>query len=207
MASDSLPVLVDPTVSRRKLQREIDAWRRNEADYRARGWILLRHEDLVVEVSFARAVQLGGAQLPLLVPTVRFSFQNYDLWPPSLTFIDFFSGAATDCPLPNAWLATTEGPRNILLRNPDGKQFLCLEGTREFHTHPQHTGEHWALCRSRGMGSLAVLCERVWEAITQTVGGLGFTPVVVQKPPQQVLEITPQMIAALQQLAGGPGQA
>lgn len=194
-------VLVDPEISRAKLQREVDAWRANEADYRGRGWLLVRHDDLTVELAFLGRIPLGAAQVPIILPTIRLEYENYDLWPPSMTFIDIFTGDSGDPQLSQAFLVTETGPRNILLRNADGKAFLCVPGTREFHDHPQHTGEPWALFRSRKMGALAVVAERVWQSMTQTIQGIGFQPILGQGlPPQvvQVQQLPPEIQALLQ---------
>jgi Predicted metal binding domain len=207
-AAEATATLVDPAISRRKLERELDAWHESEQEYRSKGWLIVRHDDLVVEVAFAKKLQLGSMGLPLLVPTVRFDYANYDLWPPSLTFIDFFSGEPSPAPLPNAWLPTPQGAQNILLNYPNGKPFLCVRGTREFHDHPQHTGEPWALYRSQGAGALVVLCDLIATTITATVGGLGMAPVLVQQPPQQQIELAlpPEIQAALMQAAQAQGQ-
>lgn len=196
-------VLVEPEISRQKLQREVDAWRSNEADYRARGWLLLRHDVLTVELAFLGRIPLGNAQVPIVLPTIRLEYENYDLWPPSMTFIDVFTGDAAEPLLLNAFLMTDSGPRNILLRNADGKAFLCVPGTREFHDHPQHSGEPWALFRARKMGALAVIAERVSESMTNTIKGVGIQPVLVQPMPQQVVEmqLPPEIQQALLQAA------
>lgn len=180
MASEQL-VLVEPEISRTKLGREIAAWRSNEAEYRARGWLLLAHDDLTVELGFLGRIPLGNAQVPILLPAIRLDYENYDLWPPSLTFIDVCTREPADPQLPQALIVGDAGPRNILLRNGDRKVFLCVPGTREFHDHPQHSGEPWPLFRSRKMGSLAVIAERIWQSMTQTIQGLAMQPVLMQQ--------------------------
>jgi hypothetical protein len=205
--ASGVPVLVDTEISRRKLEREIAAWRSNEKEYRARGWLLLAHDDLKVELGFLGRIPLGNGQAPILLPTVRLDYDNYDLWPPSLTFIDVFSRDAADPPLPQALIIGDAGPRNILLRNGEGKAFLCVPGTREFHDHPQHSGEPWALFRSRKMGSLAVIAERVWQSMTQTIQGIALQPALLQQlqiqlPAQQIPpEILQQMLGQAQNAA------
>jgi hypothetical protein len=91
------------SVSRAKLKRELDAWQRNAVDYRRRGMVILRADDLVVEVAFFGLLPIGSAQLPVVAPTIRLEFDNYDLWPPSVQFID--SSAAPrllrPCPRPS----------------------------------------------------------------------------------------------------------
>jgi hypothetical protein len=201
------PVLVDPEISRAKLAREVAAWRSNETEYRERGWLLLAHEDLTVELGFLGRIALGNAQVPIVLPAIRLDYDNYDLWPPSLTFIDVFTREAADPLLSQALIIGDAGPRNILLRNGEGKWFMCVPGTREFHDHPQHSGEPWPLFRSRKMGSPAVLAERVWQSMTRTIQGVGLQPVLMQQlqiqvPAQQIPpEILQQMLGQAQSAA------
>ena len=49
-------VVVDPGVTRRKFERELELWSENEEAYRRRGWILLGQHDLEVAPAF-RAVR------------------------------------------------------------------------------------------------------------------------------------------------------
>jgi hypothetical protein len=167
------PQLVDPAVSQAKLKRELGAWARNESEYRRQGWILLSAEGLEVEVAFASLIPMGGAAVPVVLPVIHLSYENYDLWPPSLTFIDLFSREPMQCLVDAAWVEAPDGsPRNVLITNADGKQFLCFPGTREYHEHPDHDGDVWELYRAGGHGSLAVICERVHSTIGALVGGV-----------------------------------
>jgi hypothetical protein len=166
------PLLVDPAVSSAKLARELAAWERNASDYRQRGMILLRSEGLEVEVAFVGLIPMGTTQLPLVAPTIRLSFENYDLWPPSLTFIDFFSGLPAPCPVPATVSAPDGSNQSVLIPGPDGKQFLCLRGTREYHEHDDHDGDLWALYRGQGYGTLAAISENVLATMTSTIAGV-----------------------------------
>lgn len=166
------PQLVDPATSRKKLRRELTVWREHEVDYRRRGWILLRTDDLVVEVAFLTLIPMGSTNIPVVAPTIRLEYDNYDLWPPSLTFIDIFSGRPSESPLDKAWVDGPDGPRNVLIRNPVGKQFICFPGTREFHEHPDHDGDSWELYRGSGHGRLAVICDRIHSSLTALVAGV-----------------------------------
>jgi hypothetical protein len=171
--------LVDPTISRAKLARELAQWETNLAA-RDRGWILLSHEEAgpTVEVAFLTriAISTGGGPLPVVACAIRLLYDNYDLWPPSLTFIDAVSRQPMR-PHVRAFLGTPEGPRDVLIdAHPlTGQPFLCLPGIREYHNHPQHTGDDWLLHRSTGSGSLVNVCERVWRLMSRNVVGLNFS--------------------------------
>lgn len=111
--------------------------------------------------------------LPTVVTTIKLDYSDYDFEPPSLTFIDLLSGQPT-MPHTRAILATEEGPRDVLInRHPlTGLPFLCFPGIREYHTHPQHSGDRWELHRQQGGGSLTTICDRVWRTMARNVLGL-----------------------------------
>jgi hypothetical protein len=169
-------VLVDPEISRRKLRRELALWQAN-SQHQERGWILLRYDEaaLVVEVAFLARLSLsvGSAPLPFVASAVRLCYDNYDVWPPSLTFIDALTRKPTMPPV-RAFMSTPEGPRDVLINShPDtGLPFLCVAGIREYHSHPQHTGDDWLLHRRLGEGSISTVCDRVWRYMARNIVGL-----------------------------------
>lgn len=203
------PLLVDPRVSRTKLARELEAWRRNEGDYRRKGWIMLRAslDELVVEVAFLALIPMGTSQIPVVVPAIRLDYVNYDLWPPSLTFIDVFSGQPASAPLPEAWLqAQDDQVRNVLMTNAAGKQFLCFPGTREYHEHPDHDGDVWPLYRNDRRGSVAVICDRVWSTMTSAVAGTQMQMQLVLVTPSPALPLVQAQESARQARAAYDAQ-
>ena len=168
-----VPVLVPREVSRAKLDAELTDWKSNVELYRRRGWLLLGANELEVDVAFVAQVAVGELTLPVITTTIRLNFDNYDLWPPSLTFIEPMTGLPA-LPVVNAPERDERGdPRNVLLGHPITKQpFLCLPGLREYHHHPQHSGDDWLLHRTSGQGRLAVICDRVWRRMARNVLGL-----------------------------------
>jgi hypothetical protein len=131
-------------------------------------------EVLVVELAFLTLIPMGSTQVPIVLPTVRLTYENYDLWPPSLSFIDVFSGLSCSAPLTEALIEGPDGqPRNVLMRDEAGRPFLCLRGTREYHAHPDHSGDLWALYRREKRGAIAVISERVHATMTSLVAGVG----------------------------------
>jgi hypothetical protein len=82
----------------------------------------------------------------------RFDLTDYDLRAPSIEFLDPW----TSSPIAFAELVrgqafeATRGLHPVIL-NPHpttGLPFLCLRGVREYHEHPQHSGDDWLLYRS-----------------------------------------------------------
>jgi Predicted metal binding domain len=172
------PVLVDPALSQAKLDRELAQWAEHADRYRARGWLLVGRNDLTVDIALVAEVALTSspAPLPIVTACIRLRYDNYDLWPPSLTFIDLLSGQPAP-PHVSAPVQTDDGPRNVLVSNhPDAHlPFLCIPGIREYHSHPQHSGDDWLLHRAQGAGRIVTICDRVWRFMARNVLGLRVT--------------------------------
>lgn len=175
------PVLVDPSLSEAKLARQLSDWEANRSVYEERGWLLLGHEELRVEVGFTARLPVGQFQDLVAVPlAARIGFENYDLWPPSVKLID---------PLTRRWLQlprvaaldfgnldATGVPTNLFVGGhpQTGHVFFCVPGVREYHNHPEHSGEDWLLYRGEGFGTLVQICELLWRTVARTVTGLNF---------------------------------
>jgi len=199
--------LVDPEVTKLKLDREIELWHENAELYRRRGWILLARRDNEVDVAFLARLTLGMQQVPLVVACVRFDFSNYDVWPPALEFIDPYTGEYT-APVVPAVIETEHGPRNLLIGNhPDtGRPFFCVPGVRQYHTHPQHSGDSWLLHRPGREGALVTLCDRIWQAMVVNFVGLQLTlttlPPAAGQPAELRLQLVSGNVQVLEQAAG-----
>lgn len=170
-----MPHLVPVEISRAKLDRELEHWERQPELLKERGWILLQRSGLELDVAFAARVQLSSspAPLPILAACIRLNYEDYDLVPPSLTFIDLFGGAPI---MPHVRAIVADSKDLLVNGHPHTKlPFLCVPGTREYHSHPQHTGDSWLLHRERKAGSPIVLCDLVWRAMVRNVFGFRLT--------------------------------
>lgn len=87
-AESSPERLVDPAVSQAKFSREIRAYRAREAEYRARGWLLIRAEFPEVFVLMAAP----HIQQTPIIYGLLLDFRDYDLIAPSLRFVNPFTG-------------------------------------------------------------------------------------------------------------------
>jgi hypothetical protein len=175
------PVLVDPAVSAAKLERQLDDWKSNADQYAERGWQILDQSGLEVDIAFATRLPVGPMNDLVAIPlAVRFDFHNYDVWAPSVRIID---------PLNRCWLqiprvraidfksSTVAGaPLDLFVHgHPEsGHVFLCKAGTREYHTHFEHSGNDWLLYRDQGYGTLARLCDLLWRTAVRSITGLNF---------------------------------
>jgi len=112
---------------------------------------------------------------------VRLDLTDFDQRPPGVSFRDPF----TWDPLPFAQLPPGhyfDGLGNALpvvrdVHPHTRAPFLCMRGTREYHEHPQHTGDDWALYRSdyglfTVLSSLWRICiEHVRPSVTVSLNG------------------------------------
>lgn len=186
-------IVVDLEVTRLKFERELELWRENEDTYRRRGWILLAENDLAVEIGFLGRLSIGGGPIPAMTACVRIDFTNFDLEPPSVEFIDPFTGEYASPPV-QALVDTEEGPRDLVVHShPDtNRPFFCVPGIRQYHDHPQHSGDSWLLHRETHEGSLATICDRIWRAMVRNLLGVN---IQVQTLPGQ-LQIQTRLVNA-----------
>lgn len=202
--------LVNPAVTARKLERELASWHEQPEVYRQRGWVLLAQRGVEIEVGFLARVPLGPQVLHAMTACVRFDFTDYDLRPPSVEFIDPVTGDY-QAPIVPAIVPTDEGPRNVLISShPDtNRPFFCVPGTRQYHDHPQHSGDSWLLHRDTGEGTLATLCDRVWRAMARSVIGLRVgmmtLPLETGQPLQAEFQVITGDVDALRSAIDGAG--
>jgi hypothetical protein len=173
------PVLVDPAISAAKLARQLTDWEANSEIYRERGWSLLDSGELHVEIAFNARLPIGPLNDLVATPlAVRIGYENYDVWAPSIRVID---------PITRRWLGVPRlraldfgnadpsgNPLDLFVDgHPEtGRVFLCKPGVREYHSHPEHSGDDWLLYRGRGFGTLGQLCEVLWRLTARAVTGL-----------------------------------
>jgi hypothetical protein len=166
-------IVVDPEVTRRKFERELELWREQDEAYRRRGWLMLARNDLSVDIGFVGRLPVGAQSIPAMSACVRIDFRNYDLEPPSVEFIDPMTGEYVS-PAVQALVGTAEDPRDLVVHShPDtNRPFFCVPGIREYHNHPQHSGDSWFLHRQSGEGRLATICDRIWRSMARNLIGI-----------------------------------
>ena len=195
---------VDPAVSRAKFDREVTDFRSIEADYRARGWFLVKAHWPVAVVVLAS----NKTSPPAIVTAVQFDYTNYDVEPPSVRLIDPFSGRLLlskelptrlvraipgqemPMPVPGAPKVQLNMAQDLMqAHSPDDLPFLCVAGVKEYHDHPGHSGDPWEIHRSAGEGRLVRLLEVISKYGLEPVKGFSVNLVpqvtfAVPEPPQ-----------------------
>jgi len=156
--------LVPRAVSRRKLHRELETWREHEALYRGRGMIVLGVQDLWVELLVMRL--MANSRVSVASVCVGLDYTNYDLEPPSLTFLNPVTRLPDDPPFPPFQEVAGQGRNLVPGKHPEtGRPFLCLPGVFEYHSHPEHNDGSWlSQYRQEGSGRLAMIADFLWKS-------------------------------------------
>ena len=195
---------VDPAVSRAKFEREIGDYGSMEADYRARGWFLVKAEWPLAVVVLASK----KTSPPAIVTAVQFDYTNYDVEAPSVRLVDPFSGTpllskelptrlprmipGPELPIPGPGGAKAQlntAQELMQAHSPEDLPFLCVPGVKEYHDHPGHSGDPWELHRSRGEGRLVHLLQVISKYGLEPVKGFNVNLVpqvnfAVSEPPR-----------------------
>lgn len=152
-------MVVAPAISRAKLERELNEFLALSDMYRRRGILLLEYQ--FPQVLFAMVAP--NAKPTMLVPFgVLLDFTDYDLKPPSVKLVN----PLTKVPLKRSEIHTAF-PRHrpgkqlegFLQAFEDERPFICLQGVREYHDNPAHSGDSWFLHRGSGAGKLVYLLD------------------------------------------------
>lgn len=165
---------VDPAVTHLKYDREVARLQEQRNELEKRGILLLastsfpyidllfvaRHPlRAVIPVTQQGALFLpAGARTAIEVPSLsasafkaHFDLSNYDLDPPALEFRDPWTDQPSQYGTMFRALQFDQHRKGQVVLLDDHplthKPFLCLRGIREYHEHPQHSGDEWLLYR------------------------------------------------------------
>ncbi len=119
----------------------------------------------------------------------RISLEDFDQVPPSVEFLDPWTWEPLkfETDLCRAKHVDENGKSwNVLLGDhPIRKRpFLCFRGIREYHEHPQHTGDDWMLYRCQS--GLFSTVQMIWKTCIQNAA-----PHLVMQPQGIQVQWTP----------------
>ena len=170
---------VDPEVTRKKFLAELDDFFENRQDLRRQGVFLLEHSDISVSLMFA----ISKIKPNPIAFAVNIDYTNWDVEPPSIKFIDPFSGnvlkrkeilinfyqvQAGSIPGSNPNLL------DLLQGNGDSIPFFCIPGVREYHDHAWHSGDRWLAYRNSEEGKLMTLIHQLYNHSIAQASQLSF---------------------------------
>lgn len=170
---------VDPAISRVKFDRELENFIRLKNHYLERGIFLLEAEFPNIDLAFIAP----KIKPRIVVFTARINFNNYDIEPPSVQFIDMLTKQPIKIDEMNTGMlrrVDVEVPKNypngsveiirestvqplIQSHSPHNIPFLCLPGVREYHNHPAHSNDPWLDHRGKKTeGTLGFILDQMY---------------------------------------------
>lgn len=116
----------------------------------AYGWILHDVTFPIIDVEFTRP-----GRLPL---RLRTDWSNFDEQPPSVTFLNSAGEPLMSLP------SNPTGVFNPGPHKDTGRPFICMAGSKEFHTHESHLNEPWEQYRHKPGYDIGGILMRIWNA-------------------------------------------
>lgn len=172
---------VDRQVAQAKFARELDILDAHEATLSGRGMWVRNRRFPFVDVMFTAQKPLrifdrkGGLVVPILGARsfgARFDLEDFDLTAPSVTFREPGDWRVMQPGGLAGYLEIAGEQKRVLLLHPIHKRlFLCVQGVREYHEHPDHTNDDWLSHRQEGALLRAV--ESVWTTCVDNVAPIG----------------------------------
>lgn len=155
---------VDVNVSRRKFDFELNQFLDLKESNRKRGIILLDASFPNIYLAFS-SIRLNPSPI---VFAVMINYDNYDLEPLSVQFINPFSYEPIKFSIHVGSqflrkISDNQQPQPLLQQNNGKPPFICIPGVREYHNHPGHTGDNWLLHRNRGEGTLGFIVDKLYD--------------------------------------------
>jgi hypothetical protein len=116
---------------------------------RMRGWIVFKVEYPIIDVAFK------GVNKDI---RIRMVCNDWNDLPPSIEFLtlsgDYLTTIRTD----------PKGVFNASQHPSTGRPFICMVGSREYHTHSSHVNDHWSNHNGKPGYDLGGILTQVWNA-------------------------------------------
>jgi len=113
-----------------------------------RGWHLFAKAFPVIDIGFKAADQVRMR--------IRMVCGQYNDEPPSIELLspegEFLQSVQQD----------PAGIFNSSVHPSTGRPFICMRGSREYHTHPSHTTDRWEVIRENY--TLGYVLTQIWRA-------------------------------------------
>ena len=115
-----------------------------------RGWVFHTIEFPTIDCAFTAP---GRSTLRL-----RFLCDNWNDLPPAISL--HAGDGQLLFSLPSGTSSVFNGARHPSTRRP----FVCMRGSREYHTHPSHVGDPWEQLKSNPSYTLGGILTQLWNA-------------------------------------------
>ena len=137
-----------PAVSRQLFQQDVAGWPADLAE--VRGWHLHSTTFPTLECTFT-----APGRTPI---RLRLDYSDWNDQPPSILLLDSSGQQLTTLPA-NPTGVFNSGPHPKL-----GRPFICMVGSREYHTHDSHLTDHWEQHRNKVVATPGGLLTQLWHA-------------------------------------------
>ncbi len=121
-----------------------------------RGWTFNSLEFPLVDCSFT-----APGRTPL---RLRLMCADWNELPPEIS-LHAVDGTPLTAPLTNP-----TGVFNGSLHPVANRQFICMRGAREYHTHPSHVGDPWENLRDHSSYTIGGILTQIWHAWLKGTG-------------------------------------
>lgn len=142
-------------LSRAAFERELAAIDARVA--KMRDWTIVEGSFPILDVIF------GHASVPI---RLRLECSNWDEQPPSIELLNVDGTYKTGPQLP----ADTSSVFNQGAHERTGRPFICMRGSREYHTHSSHVTDRWDNYRGKPGNDIGGLLYQLWRVWKRAVG-------------------------------------
>lgn len=118
--------------------------------FNSRGWNLYKIEYPIIDIGFTAEGRTGLR--------LKFECSNWNELPPSITLMTL-DGTILATLAPNPTNVFNTGHHQLT-----GRPFICMRGSREYHTHPGHINDLWENYRNQPGNDLGGLISQLWNA-------------------------------------------
>lgn len=115
-----------------------------------RGWVFHKLEYPTIDCEFREE---GRTTLRL-----QLQCDNWDEQPPSITLM------ASDGSLLASISSNPTSVFNFSAHPSTGRPFVCMRGSREYHTHPSHVNDPWDSIKRTDKYNLGGILTQLWHA-------------------------------------------
>jgi hypothetical protein len=112
-----------------------------------RSWTIFEKKSPVFDVGFASP---AGSRLRL-----RLTADSWNDLPPKIALLNWDGSPMSNKPGSNIF---HPGPHR-----DTGQAFICMRGSREYHTHESHVSDHWEPLRNLAEFRLGEIVTQIWN--------------------------------------------
>ena len=103
-------------------------------------------------------LEVGFRKQGVVAIRIRLRCDDWNDLPPSIEVCDPQGACVTSLP------HNLSGILNMSAHPVTGKPFICMRGSREYHTHSSHSSDAWATIKHLDAFTLGGILTQIWRA-------------------------------------------